>query len=96
MIKMIYKLLCLISLIYIFDAMSLSALNTKYTITGRVINSTDQKALVGANVRIEGTALGSTAKRDGLYTITNISFGSFHLLISYVGFETRKIGRAHV
>lgn len=71
--------------------MSLPALSTKYTITGRVFNSSDKKALVGANVRIEGTALGSTTKRDGKYIITNISQGNFNLLVSYVGFETRKI-----
>lgn len=91
MTKITNKLLYLITLIFLFNVMSQSAFSKKYVINGRVLSSNDKKALVGASVRIEGTALGGTTKRDGFFIITNISGGNFHLLVSYVGFETRKI-----
>ncbi|MBK8145972.1 MAG: carboxypeptidase-like regulatory domain-containing protein [Bacteroidetes bacterium] len=47
--------------------------------------------LMGATVKIEGTALGARTDIDGNYSIKNIELGKYNLEISYVSFEKKII-----
>jgi TonB-dependent receptor len=47
------------------------------------------EALLGANVFIQGTSLGSSTDINGLYTITNIPFGTYILKVTYIGYKTQ-------
>lgn len=60
--------------------------------TGEVFGSiTDETGapILGANVYLEGTTIGTTTDIDGKYLITNAPTGSFNLVASYTGFESQ-------
>jgi TonB-linked SusC/RagA family outer membrane protein len=59
------------------------------TVTGRVVDDQGQP-LVGANVKIKGTAIGVTTDKDGLFKLTNVDADAT-LEISFVGHETQVI-----
>ena len=46
------------------------------TITGRVLSSASGEYLQGAEVAVEGSAIHTTAERDGSYTLTGVPAGS--------------------
>ena len=57
-------------------------------LSGNVTDETGQPIL-GASVFLEGTEKGAQTDFDGNYRITNITPGSYNLIVSYVGFETQ-------
>jgi TonB-linked SusC/RagA family outer membrane protein len=59
------------------------------TIKGMVTDGTGA-ALPGANVAIEGKAIGTTASPEGKYSIS-VPEGSYTMVISYIGFNPVKI-----
>ncbi len=61
------------------------------TVRGFVIDSTTNEGLVGANVRLQGTALGSSSDREGRFTIMRVPPGTYTLLASYVGYGSRSL-----
>ncbi len=58
-------------------------------ITGTVTGE-DGEPLIGANVLIKGTAIGTVTDLDGKYTL-NVPDENAVLVISYTGYETREI-----
>ena len=56
-------------------------------IAGVVSDESTGDALVGANVFLEGTAMGSSTDEDGFYFINNIPPGTFSVTVSYVGYD---------
>lgn len=59
-------------------------------IAGKIVDARTKEPLVGANITIEGTFLGASADADGDYYIINIPVGTYTLVVSYVGYETRR------
>lgn len=57
------------------------------TISGEVTDISTGELLVGANVRIEGTNLGSATNVDGEFIIRNVPEGTHTLVASYLGYE---------
>ncbi|HQG44339.1 MAG TPA: carboxypeptidase-like regulatory domain-containing protein, partial [bacterium] len=70
---------------------SLSALYAQGTLTGVVLDSAKADPLIGANVYLVGTALGSVTDIEGKYRIVNVPEGSYTLRISYIGYRTRNL-----
>jgi len=70
---------------------SFSALLAQATITGTVADSAKGDPLIGANVYLVGTALGSVTNIEGAYRIVGIPEGSYTLRISYIGYRTRNL-----
>lgn len=60
------------------------------TIQGSVTDI-DSIPLVGANVVLQGTNLGTAANSNGEFTLTNIPDGNHTLVISYIGFQRQRI-----
>ena len=58
---------------------------------GVVSDSLTQKPLIGANVFLLGTALGSATDLDGNYKISNIPAGNHRLRISYIGYKSKTL-----
>ena len=56
-------------------------------VMGIVSDKTDHEPLVGANVYIEGTSLGSSSNMDGVYEIRNIPAGSYVLHVLFIGYK---------
>ena len=59
-----------------------------YSISGYVKDQSNGNVLVGANVFIEGTSIGTAADQKGFYEITNIKEGNYSLKASYIGYKT--------
>jgi outer membrane receptor protein involved in Fe transport len=57
-------------------------------ISGRVVDKTTKDPLIGANVVVKGTRLGSTTNQDGEYFILNVPPGSYEVSASYLGYQT--------
>ena len=49
-----------------------------------------------ANVIIKGTSTGTTSDFDGLYSLENVTPGSYTLVFSFVGYETVEIPNVEV
>jgi len=55
-----------------------------------VVQDTEGNPLIGANVYLVGTTLGSSTDRDGTYIIQDVPPGSYTLVASYLGYKTEK------
>ncbi|HLF19782.1 MAG TPA: TonB-dependent receptor [Bacteroidota bacterium] len=60
-------------------------------ITGFVKDRNTGEALIGVNVRLEGTTLGAATDIDGRYNILNIPPGEYSVVASLVGYSQTKI-----
>ena len=58
-------------------------------IIGMVADSTTGEPLPGANVFLEGTGMGDASDINGEYQISNVPAGSYSLITSYIGYETK-------
>ncbi|MEZ5003394.1 MAG: TonB-dependent receptor [Chitinophagales bacterium] len=59
-------------------------------IRGTVIDDETGETLIGVNVLIEGTSIGTTTDIDGNYTL-RVKVGSYNLVYSYVSFAPYKV-----
>lgn len=57
-------------------------------IGGRVVDRNTHQPLVGVNVLIEGTQMGSASDEDGFFIIMNVPPGSYNLRFEYLGYTT--------
>src|SRR6056297_1797795 len=58
------------------------------TITGKVIDSNSNEALVGATVVVEGTSRGVPTNLDGSFSL-EIPAGESNIVFSYIGYITK-------
>ena len=68
----------------LFLAMGLFA--QEGTVRGIVTDSQTGEVLIGANVVLEGTGLGSATDVDGIYVVTNVPAGTYDIVVSYIGY----------
>jgi len=61
------------------------------SITGSIIDSKTKDPLIGANIYIVGTSLGTASNEKGEYTIQNITPDTYTIKISYIGYESKEI-----
>lgn len=59
------------------------------TISGMVVDQISQEPLPFANVQVLGTALGASADVDGKFSIRDVTFGTYQLRASLVGYQQR-------
>jgi TonB-dependent receptor len=59
-------------------------------VAGRVLDASTGEALPGANVRVEGTSIGSATNADGRYTIANVPSGTVTLVATFIGYEQQE------
>src|ERR1700748_1004378 len=57
-------------------------------ITGKVINTADNKAVGYASVFLSNTVVGTRSNDDGSFTLQNVKPGQYDLVVSLIGFET--------
>lgn len=75
-------ILSLLSAMLYFNAFS------QNTISGKVINSEDNKPLPEVSIYISSIEKGTITNADGFYEFTSLPNGKFTLIISYLGFQT--------
>jgi hypothetical protein len=64
-------------------------------ITGKVTDARNGEALIGANVLIEGTTMGTVAGDDGYYFIINVPPGTYNVRVM-MGYETIRVASVRV
>ncbi|MCP4725117.1 MAG: GWxTD domain-containing protein [bacterium] len=60
-------------------------------LSGRVTDKETGEPLILANVYLANTTIGASTDEDGLYLIRNIPHGVYDLVVSYVGYKTKKV-----
>ena len=75
----------------IFLITSTLAFSQAVTVKGLVKDSGNKKPLVGANVYITGTGMGTSTSDEGRYNIANVSPGTYTLKASYIGYESEEM-----
>ena len=68
-----------------------SVLSQSSILIGTVKDSKNQKPLVGANIFLSETSLGTATLDDGSYQISKISPGGYILKATYIGYESKDI-----
>lgn len=80
----------ILSIFLVFSAHNLFA-GVTGKITGTIIDEETTEPLIGANVILEGTSLGSSTDVDGNFFILNIPPGKYNLIVSYIGYQKQII-----
>jgi len=60
-------------------------------VTGVVQDAATGKPLPGANVALEGTAMGAVSSYEGDYRLPRVPEGEYTIVISYIGYKTVRI-----
>lgn len=61
------------------------------SIDGKISDHRSQETIVGANVVIEGTTVGSSTDIDGNFVIPNLKPGTYNIVVSFVTYKTQTI-----
>ena len=59
-----------------------------FQLSGTIINGENDKPIEGASVFINNASGGTVSSKDGQFSISNIPFNKFELVVSHVSFET--------
>ncbi len=57
------------------------------TLSGKVIDAEDKSPLIGVNIMIIGTSIGTASDNNGNYTLKNLKPGIYNIKYSYTGYE---------
>ena len=78
---------------YLYTTFLVSSLGASQyaTIKGTVLDRKTKEPLVGANVFVVGTSLGTASSKEGTYRLSNIPEGDYTLRASYIGYETKEL-----
>ena len=76
--------------LFIFILLNIGFSQSSFLI-GTIKDSKSQKPLVGANVFLIETSLGTASIDDGSYQISNVSPGVYILKATYIGYESKEI-----
>ncbi|RPI04990.1 MAG: TonB-dependent receptor, partial [Ignavibacteriae bacterium] len=74
----------------------ISVAGTTGKISGKITDATTNESLVGANILINGTALGASTDADGDYYIINIPPGIYSVTFRMVGYTAKVIENVRV
>ena len=86
----LFSIFIMKSLIAIFLIINVS-FSQSSILVGTIKDSSDKKPLVGANVFLKETSLGTATLESGNYKITNINPGAYILKVTYIGYESKEI-----
>lgn len=79
------------SLFAVILFLPMAALAQTGTIIGTVTDENKGQPLPGANLRIEGTSIGTGTNAEGRYSLKSVPEGQHILVVSYLGYQTREI-----
>ncbi len=72
-------------LLFIFPVLLSAQL---FQLSGTIVNGEDGKPVEGASIFINNASGGTVSGKDGQFSLPNISFNKFELVVSHVSFET--------
>jgi hypothetical protein len=80
------KLFYCINITILIVLINISQSFSQGILKGVVTDSLNNNELIGANVFLVGTSLGSATNIEGRYMITSISEGKYIVKVSYIGY----------
>ena len=87
------SLMCLILLLVMS---SNSSAQSSGSISGKIIDNSNNEELIGANVLIIGTNYGASSDIDGQFSIKFVPVGKYTLKISYISYQTVTVESVEV
>ncbi|MDO4949153.1 MAG: TonB-dependent receptor [Bacteroidales bacterium] len=75
---------------YLLIGIGLTTAQVK-TVTGTVTSAEDGQPIVGANVLVKGTTIGTVTDFDGNFKLTNLPVSAETLSVSYIGMKTQEL-----
>ena len=60
------------------------------SIQGHIIDIQSNEPLIGANIMLNGTMLGSASDENGNYLINNVNIGGYTLRAMFIGYESQE------
>ena len=60
-------------------------------IKGNIIDNEGQQSLIGVNIYLDGTAIGTASDELGNYLIINVPAATYTVVVSYVGYQTIRM-----
>jgi len=60
-------------------------------ISGKIFDDATGEPLIGVNVILKGTTLGSATNNDGYYAILNVTGGKYTVVVTMIGYKTVEI-----
>ena len=79
-----------ILLIIILSSLSLSQSDSTGAVKGRIVDTDSQLPLVGANIALKSTDIGSVSDEEGYFNINSIPMGDYTVTFSYMGYKTQN------
>ena len=74
--------------ILIFIILSQILFANQYSLSGYIRDIASGEPLIGANIFVEGTSIGSATDKTGLYRIDGLEEGSYSFKASYIGYKS--------
>jgi TonB-dependent receptor len=90
------KKIFIIVLLIVFAQIVLGQNIQKGKIAGTIVDSETGNPIIGANIYLENTSLGSASDVEGRYLILNVPSGEFVLVVSVVGYAETKVNHLEV
>ncbi|TAL70435.1 MAG: TonB-dependent receptor [Bacteroidetes bacterium] len=81
----------IILFIFLFNCACIFADSNRGVICGKIIDGKTKSGLPGATIRLEGSGYGALANKYGDFKINNVKRVKYNSIISYVGYETKKL-----
>jgi hypothetical protein len=66
------------------------------SISGKITDKKTNEVLIGVNVIIQGTTIGSATDLNGDYKIQSVKPGTYNLVISYISYKTKVVEKIKV
>jgi TonB-dependent receptor len=85
-------LLFFASLLTAFIAMA----QDKGKISGKILDKKTGEELIGVSVQIEGTSIGAVTDFEGVFTINNVTPGTYNLVVSYISYQKKILSQVVV
>ena len=83
------KNIIIISIIMLLGLSSVFIAQDRYTISGYVKDAENGEELIGVNIFIKGTTVGTTTNSYGFYSLTT-SDRNFTIVFSYIGYQSKE------
>ncbi|MCH8019828.1 TonB-dependent receptor [candidate division KSB1 bacterium] len=84
------RTLSIVFLAAFVTSVAIAQTNRTATVSGFIYDASNGEALIGANVFLENTLLGSSTNLNGYYVIPKIPVGESILIVDYIGYKQFK------
>ncbi|MDZ7716308.1 MAG: carboxypeptidase-like regulatory domain-containing protein [Balneolaceae bacterium] len=75
----------------LFLLVSLVSAEAQNTVSGRVTDAETGEPIVGVNIYLANTTIGTTSRQGGNYVLKTTAKGPFRLVFSFVGYQAKTV-----